>query len=120
MAPPQDVKHYAMVHGIDRGAIGGSFLVATFKEDKDGKRSLLGYESILSRWHTSGCANCQNHQQVKTFVPLHGISDADLEEGSGVKIVPVVMPRLNSNGNMLVGGAKTPTANLGIIKTAAA
>jgi tyrosinase len=120
MAPPQDVTHHAKVHGINRGAIGGSFLVATFKEDKDGKRSLLGYESILSRWHTSGCANCQNHQQVKTFVPLRGVSDEDLKEGSGVKIVPVVMPRLNSKGNMLVGGAETPTAKLGVIKTAAA
>ncbi len=94
--------------------------MATFKEDKDGKRSLLGYESVLSRWHTSGCADCQNHQQVKSFVPLHGVSDEDLKEDSGVKIVPVVMPRLNSKGNMLVGGAKTPRAKLGIIKTAVA
>jgi tyrosinase len=53
-------------------------------------------------------------------VPLHGVSDEDLKEGSGVKIVPVIMPRLNSKGNMLVGGAETPTAKLGIIKTAAA
>jgi tyrosinase len=107
MAPLPDAKHYGQVNGINRGAIGGSFIVATFKEDKDGKRSLLGYESILSRWHTSGCANCQNHQQVKTFVPLRGVSDDDLQE-------------LNSNGSMLVGGAQTPTANLGIIKTATA
>jgi tyrosinase len=120
MAPLPDAKHYGQVNGINRGAIGGSFIVATFKEDKDGKRSLLGYESILSRWHTSGCANCQNHQQVKTFVPLRGVSDDDLQEGSGVKIVPIIMPRLNSNGSMLVGGAQTPTANLGIIKTATA
>jgi tyrosinase len=120
MAPPQHVTHHARVHGINRSAIGGSFLVATFKEDKDGKRSLLGYESFLSRWHTSGCANCQNHQQIKTFVPLRGVSEDDLKEGSGVKIVPVVITRLTSKGNMLEGGAKTPTAKLGIIKTATA
>jgi tyrosinase len=115
MAPLKPVTHHAMVHGINRGAIGGSFLLATYKKESDGKHSLLGYESILSRWHTSGCTNCQNHQRVKTFIPLHGVTDGDVKEG---RIIPVLIPRLNSEGKTLVGGKGVPKAKLGIIKTA--
>ena len=106
-----------MIHGVNRGTIGGSFLVATYREDKDGKRTMLGYESILNRWHTSGCANCQTHMNVKAFIPLPGIGEDELKEGSGVKIVPAVIPRVNSDGKMLVGGKEIPKAQLRTFKT---
>lgn len=112
------VTHHAMINGVNRGTIGGSFLVAAYQEGKDGNRTLLGYESILSRWHTSGCANCQTHMDVKAFIPLPGVTEDDLQEGSGVKIVPVIIPRMNSSGKLLVGGNEVPKARLRTLKTA--
>jgi len=108
-----------MVHDVNRGAIGGSFVIATYKQEKDGKKTLLGYESILNRWHTSGCANCQTHLKVKVFIPLHGVTGDDLKHGSGVKIVPAIIPRVNSDGKLLVGGGKIPKPQYKPLKTGA-
>ena len=61
------------VHGINRGAIRGSFMISAFATI-DGKKQHLGTEAILSRWHVEGCANCQTHLQTKASISLHGLS----------------------------------------------
>ena len=30
----------------------------------------------MSRWHVSGCANCQTHLEAKAFIGLQGLSQA--------------------------------------------
>jgi tyrosinase len=61
------------ISGINRAEISGSFLVSIWaSSDEDEGEQLIDVEPILSRWHTQGCANCQTHLNVKTFVPLHG------------------------------------------------
>ncbi|RYP43572.1 hypothetical protein DL768_009849 [Monosporascus sp. mg162] len=55
------------VPAISRGGINGSFIISTWAGDK-----LVDVEPVLSRWHVQGCSNCQNHLNVKTFVPLYG------------------------------------------------
>jgi len=74
-APPPE--HFLAVSGLSRGAIRGSFAISTWATDVHGSddKRLLDVRSVLSRWHTSGCANCQTHLNVKTFVPLHGVAD---------------------------------------------
>jgi tyrosinase len=64
-APARKVQ----VGGIDRGRIGGSFLISAFAK-VDGKRLHLGTESVLSRWHVQGCANCQTHLRARATFDL--------------------------------------------------
>jgi len=63
-SPPRSHKAL-VVSGINRNLIHGSYIVYVFGEvvDKDGlpKQVLLDSESVLSRWHVQGCANCQTH-----------------------------------------------------------
>ncbi len=40
-----------------------------------------------------------------------------IKEGSGVNIVPAVIPSVNSNGKLLVGGKEIPNAQLSTFKT---
>ncbi|KAF4339671.1 tyrosinase [Fusarium beomiforme] len=68
------------VSGINRASIGGSFMINAFAESKDGgEEYLVGTEAVLSRWHVAGCANCQNHLEVRSHIPLHGWSKEDVE-----------------------------------------
>ncbi len=39
------------------------------------KKYYLGSEAILSRWNTSGCANCQTHLEAKAFFDLYTIPE---------------------------------------------
>lgn len=69
------------VEGINRAAIKGSFVVSAFaKAPGSDDKILVGTEPVLSRWHVSGCANCQNHLDVQTHFPLHGWSKEDAEK----------------------------------------
>lgn len=80
-APP--AQHFLAVSGVNRGAIRGSFLISTWARDGDdefGSKKLLDVHPVLSRWQTAGCANCQTHLNVKTFVPLHGVEDSSKVE----------------------------------------
>ncbi|KAF4635534.1 hypothetical protein G7Y89_g2569 [Cudoniella acicularis] len=64
------------VSGIDRSHIADSFVVSiwadTPKSDtlKSNKGWLVGFEPVFSRWHVSGCANCQNSLTVTAHVPV--------------------------------------------------
>lgn len=73
-APGRSTK-VVRVAGINRSAIRGSFLISAFATI-DGKKQHLGTEAVLSRWHVSGCANCQTHLEAKAFIGLHGLTQA--------------------------------------------
>ena len=73
---PGPAKATLAISGLNRGAIGGSFVISTWGTI-NGERQLLGTEAVLSRKHTQGCANCQTHLNVKSFVPLHGLPDEE-------------------------------------------
>ncbi|HEU4885141.1 MAG TPA: tyrosinase family protein [Longimicrobium sp.] len=79
-AGPAPVVH---VSGINRAAIRGSFLISTFV-NIDGKRHHLGTQGVLSRWHVTGCANCQTHLQARAAFSLRalharGVSPHDVQ-----------------------------------------
>ncbi|EON62145.1 hypothetical protein W97_01364 [Coniosporium apollinis CBS 100218] len=78
-SPPASSPPTLRVSGINRGAISGSFVLSIYAT-LEGQTRLMGVESVLSRWHTSGCANCQTHLNVKTFVPLHGLTLEEAEK----------------------------------------
>ncbi|KAI3317253.1 tyrosinase [Xylariaceae sp. AK1471] len=68
--------HVVRVAGVNRAALAGSFALVV-RAVVNGKDSIVGTESVLSRWKVSGCANCQQHLGVKAYVPLVGLdSDA--------------------------------------------
>jgi tyrosinase len=74
------------VSGINRGNIGGSFLITAYA-NVNGERTAIGTEAILSRWHTDGCANCQTHLLAGATFPLHGLSAERLgDEGLEVEV----------------------------------
>jgi tyrosinase len=59
------------ISGINRGTIAGSFALAVSHNFEDSSEpKVKAIESVLSRWHVQGCANCQNHLNITAFVPL--------------------------------------------------
>lgn len=59
------------VGGVDRGIVRGSFIISAFAS-VDGKLQHIGTESVLSRWHVEGCANCQTHLKASAAIPIQG------------------------------------------------
>ena len=75
------------VSGINRAPIKGSFIVAAYATI-DGKKYLLGINSVLSRWAVAGCANCQTHLEVKSAFALRHLSDAAVARAAfGVEVI---------------------------------
>ncbi|KAJ5096022.1 hypothetical protein NUU61_005378 [Penicillium alfredii] len=72
--PDASRANLVRISGINRGIIPGSFVLSTWTTTENGEERLVGFHSTLSRWHVQGCANCQTHLRVKTFVPLYGLS----------------------------------------------
>jgi tyrosinase len=66
------------VSGINRGAIGGSFLICVYAKI-EGVRQLVGMEPVFSRWHVQGCANCQTHLEAKAYVGMQGFREESLK-----------------------------------------
>ncbi|XHG06194.1 hypothetical protein AWENTII_009396 [Aspergillus wentii] len=69
---------YLRIGGINRAAVRGSFVISAWSLGPEG-RKLVGAEPVLSRWHVLGCANCQNHLDVLTHMPLDGWKNSDAE-----------------------------------------
>jgi tyrosinase len=69
------------VSKINRAPMKGSFLVSAFVT-VDGKRYYLGTESVLSRWNTAFCANCQTHLEVKAFFDLESFPEELLNKAT--------------------------------------
>lgn len=79
------------ITGINRGSIAGSFVVSTWANKK-----LIHAQSVLSRWHVAGCANCGTHLNVKAFVPLHGWS---MSAAQNAKLEVLVHTKRNRKGS---------------------
>ena len=61
------------ISAINRAAYKGSFMIAAYANldgNKEGKKQLIGVESVLSRWRVKYCANCQTHLEVKANFSL--------------------------------------------------
>ena len=66
------------VYGINRSLFGGSFIIRAFITI-DEKPHYLGRYSVLSRWNTNNCANCQTHLGVSAFFDLSDFSDDEIK-----------------------------------------
>jgi tyrosinase len=66
------------VSGVDRSNIRGSFLIVASAE-VDGEVQTIGSEAVLSRWHVSGCANCQTHLLAGASFPLQGLDHREVD-----------------------------------------
>ncbi|HET7229903.1 MAG TPA: tyrosinase family protein [Longimicrobium sp.] len=83
LAPAAEAAPVVHVSGISRASIRGSFLISAFAI-VDGQRQYLGSRGVLSRWHVTGCANCQAHLQAHAAFSLppsitQGLAPADIE-----------------------------------------
>jgi tyrosinase len=79
------------ITGANRAQIAGSFYISTWMDE-----AMLDIHPVLSRWHVSGCANCQTHLNVKTFVSLpQGVTD---EKAAGAKFSARVHTRDDPKG----------------------
>jgi tyrosinase len=94
------------VSGANRAASKGSFLMTvwadTSPDGKGEKDTLIGFEPVLSRWHVAGCANCQTHLNVKTFINAHALKDVGVGggEGGGVSLSDRVEVRVHTRGDV--------------------
>ncbi len=52
------------VSRINKAPLRGSFIVAAYRNSAEGKE-LIGYKTVLSRWDSGSCINCQTHLEVK-------------------------------------------------------
>lgn len=77
----QQPSRVAYVSKINRAPMKGSFIVAAYA-NIEGKRYYLGAESVLSRWNTAFCANCQTHLEVKASYDLTSFSEKQISESS--------------------------------------
>lgn len=83
LVPPTNPAPVLVVSNINRANIGGSFLVHAWASLPDGgsnDKILVGTEAVLSRWHVSGCINCQKHLEVRVHMPLRGWSREQAEK----------------------------------------
>ena len=72
-SPWEGVESYPFVRvsGINRASIAGSFVVSAWAKAPNTPDAILaGYEPVFSRWHVTGCANCNNHLSVTAHMPL--------------------------------------------------
>ncbi|KAG0365466.1 hypothetical protein BGX24_004137 [Mortierella sp. AD032] len=68
-----------VVDDIDRSTHSGSFVNSVWAKSKNGEEILVGTEAVLSRWHVSGCQNCQNHLEVWAHIPMERWSKEQAE-----------------------------------------
>jgi tyrosinase len=79
LAAPAASGRHVHVSGVNRGHIRGSFLIAAYAQ-VDGKRTPIGTEAVLSRWHVEGCMNCQTHLGASAAFPFpEELDEAGLE-----------------------------------------
>jgi tyrosinase len=98
-AAPAPVVH---VSGLNRAAIRGSFLISAFATI-DGKRHHLGTQGVLSRWHVTGCANCQTHLHARAAFSLRAL------HAKGVAPTEVQV-EVRTRDGLLGGQAASPNA----------
>jgi tyrosinase len=104
-APPPSAHPHLSVDGINRATISGSFAISAWDTSNESKPTLVGVEPVLSRWHTAGCANCQNHLEVRAHFPLLGYSK---DEAKDAKFGARVHTRNYPSGVPFHGGKPQP------------
>ncbi|PFH63444.1 hypothetical protein XA68_10036 [Ophiocordyceps unilateralis] len=102
MPPKLALCPQLIISGVNRAAISGSFSISAWalSNDSSGPR-LVGIEPVLSRWHVSGCANCQAHLEVRAHLPLEGWTN---EQAQKTKFRVLVHTREHPEGLSELGG----------------
>ncbi|KXH42905.1 hypothetical protein CSIM01_06013 [Colletotrichum simmondsii] len=89
---------------INRARIRGSFVISTWAKGKDGQPDkLLDTKSVLSRWNTGSCENCQNYLDIESHRKLWGFSN---DEALDTDFYALVHTRDNPEGIDTIGGNK--------------
>ena len=97
LPPPQRADSSVKIGGVNKNNIAGSHQLKVYaKYPQDAEKKLIAVESILSRWHVSGCANCQVSADVQRYVPLHGIPAKHVDNGD-VEVSVEVVTRSGTN-----------------------
>jgi tyrosinase len=76
LPPATHATHSVRISGLNKNNIAGSHQLVVyglFHGEKE--RRVLAIELVLSRWHTSGCQNCQTTSNVKRYAQLYGLPD---------------------------------------------
>jgi tyrosinase len=76
LPPATHATHSVRISGLNKNNIAGSHqLIVYGLFPGETERRVLAVESVLSRWHTNGCQNCQTTSNVKRYAPLYGLPD---------------------------------------------
>lgn len=113
LPPPQRAATSVRISGVHKNNIAGShqlMVYATLPGEK--QRKLIAVDSVLSRWHVSGCANCQLTTDVQRYAPLHGLSAEDVESGAVELTVEVVTRSGINRGGKLGNEHLKPTLHV--------
>ena len=69
--PEPKIVGLAKVSNINRASLTGSFVIRTFAQSQLQQTPLeIGREAVLSRNNISGCANCQNFLDIRSYTPI--------------------------------------------------
>ncbi|KAK6828737.1 hypothetical protein RU639_003445 [Aspergillus parasiticus] len=69
--PHVPVKQMVKISSIFRNKHKGSFVIRTYATGPGCPEPIeIGREPILNRWNVSQCANCQNHLEAVSMIPL--------------------------------------------------
>ena len=68
-AAPATFTNTLHVSRINKAPLRGSFIVAAYHNTPEGQE-LIGFKSVLSRWDSGSCINCQTHLEVKAAFPI--------------------------------------------------
>jgi len=72
------------ISGGNKNSIAGSNQLALYAQSPgDNRRQLVALESVLSRWHVSGCVNCQLSADTAHHAPWYGIPVESIGRGGG-------------------------------------
>jgi tyrosinase len=107
MAAPKLVNAPKLVvSGILSTSINGSFMISTWAKDKAGEPDrLLDMETVLSRWDTSDCPNCQEHPDVQSHVHL---LDFTAEQAKETTFYAKIHTLANPDGDATLDGQPIP------------
>ena len=89
---------------IDRAQYAGSFVVRTYAKGPGHPGKVeIGRDPVLSRWNVQGCANCQSHLLVQTYVPVDTYL-LDVLKGDGNEADIEYSTAIHTHDNILHGG----------------
>jgi len=96
-------QHHAIISGINRAQLSGSFVIAMHKVNTATKeRTVVGYQAVLNRWKTAGCANCQTHLNVRAHIPLRALTKEDVEDKNVILEGSVIGRRATAKDDQII------------------